>query len=299
MYKKRTFIFLLLILLIGFTSCKKEEEIKEYTVLFNLMDGELATPDFELKQTVKEGSTITLPTVKRTGYIFNGWATKIQESMKADFYEDSKVSSNTVLYAMWRRPTLTLNANGGIITQYKTIDEVIEGFINDFALYTDRYVTAQYFFDASYGRLQSFLTDHSEWMGFIDYLHLHASSQTAPYFDVFMSEDSWDSESAPYIRAEITAFLTKSFFRGSYGFYVTSGNYTNEQIQNEVWEYLPEKSPTFYSSDEDFELPTPYKKGYTFIGWCEQSDLTDEAILFIPKGTSTDKTYYAKWNETE
>jgi len=297
MYWKKPLIFLLAITCIFLTSCTKQEETKEYTVLFNLMNGSLTDESFSLSLKVKEGESITLPEVTKAGYIFNGWSTKLQESMKADFFFDSKITSNTILYAMWRRPTLTFEANEGIITKYKTVDDVINGFINDFAFFTDYYISAEYFFESSYGRLQSFLAVHSEWMGLMDYLHLHASADTAPYFDSFMSEDTWDSESAPYIRAEIEAFLTKSYFKGAYGFYVTSGNYTSVEIQNDVWSYIPESYPTFYSSFEDYELPIPKKKGYKFLGWCEQEDLSDEAIFFIPKGESTDKTFYAKWKE--
>ncbi|MDY4052893.1 MAG: InlB B-repeat-containing protein [Bacilli bacterium] len=299
MYKKILIPILFISLLFTFTGCKPEVKSEEYSVIFNLMGGESTDERVSEKLTVTSGDTISLPIVTKSGYIFNGWTTHLQESMKSDFDENTQITSNIVLYAMWRRPYLYLDANGGVITKYKTIDEVINGFINDFALYTNRYVTAQYFFDASYGKLQSFLTDHSEWMGFINYLELNASSQTKPYFKEFMNEDSWDSDSAPYIRAEITAFLTKSVFLGSYGFKVNTCNYNNTALQNKVWTYLPESSPTFYTTEEDFELPTPNKEGYTFLGWCENEDLSDEPILAIKKGTTVDKKYYAMWRQND
>jgi len=44
-----------------------------------------------------------------------------------------------------------------------------------------------------------------------------------------------------------------------------------------------------------FSLPTPTRDGYTFNGWYEKSDFSGTALTQIAKGTTGNKTYYAKW----
>lgn len=297
--KKINLFLLILFISLGFYSCNKNTEKKYYTVTLNLMEGNLINEDQETTFNVLEGTTISLPTVEKNGYIFNGWSTKLQETMKSDFSSQTPVTSNLVVYALWRPPHLSLNANGGIITKYNTIDEAIKGFMNDFALYTNRYITATSFFDMSYRKLRSFLTDHPEWISFIDYLEKNASSQTKPYFATLMTEDINNGNSDSYVRAEISAFLNKSYFKGSNynpDFKPSTCNYSNTTLLEQVWPYLPSYNPTFYTSSENFTLPIPHKEGYIFEGWCENEDLSDTPVFEILQGSSTDKIYYAKWN---
>ncbi len=56
---------------------------------------------------------------------------------------------------------------------------------------------------------------------------------------------------------------------------------------------------TSYTNDADFVLPTPTKEGNTFAGWYEKSDLTGSAVSKIAKGSTGDKTFYAKWNASQ
>lgn len=56
---------------------------------------------------------------------------------------------------------------------------------------------------------------------------------------------------------------------------------------------------TSYSSlTETFELPTPYKTGYNFIGWTGSNGSTPETTVTIVKGSSGDKQYTANWRSS-
>ena len=56
---------------------------------------------------------------------------------------------------------------------------------------------------------------------------------------------------------------------------------------------------TSYSTlTETFELPTPYKTGYNFIGWTGSNGSTPETTVTIPKGSSGDKQYTANWRSS-
>lgn len=52
----------------------------------------------------------------------------------------------------------------------------------------------------------------------------------------------------------------------------------------------------FNIETKTFNLPTPQKDGYEFVGWYDNPELTGENISKIEKGTTGNKTYYAKWN---
>ena len=57
---------------------------------------------------------------------------------------------------------------------------------------------------------------------------------------------------------------------------------------------------TSYTIEDAFELPddkTLKYSGYTFLGWCEDSDFSGSVISRIEKGTIGEKRYYAKWNQ--
>ena len=55
-------------------------------------------------------------------------------------------------------------------------------------------------------------------------------------------------------------------------------------------------TPTSYTIETaTFNLPTPIKTGYTFDGWYTKSDFSDAKVTQIVKGTTGNKTFYAKW----
>lgn len=59
-------------------------------------------------------------------------------------------------------------------------------------------------------------------------------------------------------------------------------------------------TPTSYTiTTTTFNLPTPSKTGYTFAGWFDNEELTGDAVTQITKGTTGDKTFYAKWTAIE
>ena len=48
-------------------------------------------------------------------------------------------------------------------------------------------------------------------------------------------------------------------------------------------------------SDEDFELPTPTRNGYEFVGWTGERITTPQTSVKIPKGSTGNKAYTANW----
>ena len=52
-------------------------------------------------------------------------------------------------------------------------------------------------------------------------------------------------------------------------------------------------------TDEDFELPTPTRNGYEFVGWTGERITTPQTSVKIPKGSTGDKAYTANWQVIE
>lgn len=87
----------------------------KFTVSYN-SNGGSSTPS---STTVNEGSSVTLPTVTRTGYTLNGWYTASSGGTKVGNAGASyKPTSSLTLYAQWNanKYTLTYNANGGTVS---------------------------------------------------------------------------------------------------------------------------------------------------------------------------------------
>ena len=52
-------------------------------------------------------------------------------------------------------------------------------------------------------------------------------------------------------------------------------------------------------TDEDFELPTPTRNGYEFVGWTGEGITTPQTSVIIPKGSTGNKAYTANWQVIE
>ena len=52
-------------------------------------------------------------------------------------------------------------------------------------------------------------------------------------------------------------------------------------------------------TDEDFELPTPTRNGYEFVGWTGEDITTPQTSVKIPKGSTGNKAYTANWQVVE
>ena len=59
-----------------------------------------------------------------------------------------------------------------------------------------------------------------------------------------------------------------------------------------------QSNPETYTVEDAFALTAPASRiGFTFEGWFDNADLEGKAITKIEKGTTGNKTYYAKWME--
>lgn len=56
-------------------------------------------------------------------------------------------------------------------------------------------------------------------------------------------------------------------------------------------------NPTYYTKDSlDFTLKSPTQNGCEFLGWYENESFSGNPVIQITKGTTGNKTFYAKWS---
>lgn len=55
--------------------------------------------------------------------------------------------------------------------------------------------------------------------------------------------------------------------------------------------------PTSYTNEDKVTLPTPTKPVHKFLGWYTNGEFTGDQVTEIPKGSTGNKTFYAKWEE--
>ena len=300
---KRLLIFILVFFMLFCYSCSKNEESvddnKEYVVTYNLMGGmyEDAT---SYQIIVKNGNLVEDITPVKDGYSFVGWTTRLTETLNVDFDLNQKITSNTVLYAVWRRPQITFELDGGYFGMYNHVSDLIDAFLNDFSGYMGWPIDEYGFFDSSYGRGIEFFKNSNygeKWTPLLEYLK--TKSNNPGYLSSFINSNrDHNSSTSPYVRAEITGFLKQTQDERKSWPQVTSGAYHDPSVIEDIWQYFKGDSINFYNANEDYILPTPHKTGSYFLGWYDNPEFNGEKITYIPKGSVDNKTYYAKWQDS-
>ncbi len=210
-------------------------------------------------------SDITVPT--RDGYVFVGYYDTKNSTGGVKYYDNTgnplrnwDKSYTGWLYARWEplQYTVSFNANGG--TGGQSQDVIATSGSPMPAISTTAPTRQYYLFGGWY--------DTSDSTGGTQYYT--ASGESARNFDKA-------SDTTLYARW-IQRIYTITYKDGS----TTMTGLT----------------PTSYDIEGDaITLPTPTKTGYTFYGWCDDENLTQNCATerTIPSGSTGDKTFYAKF----
>lgn len=138
-------------------------------------------------------------------------------------------------------------------------------------------------FDAPFDTLNSNLSrEHYTFAGWT--CDKDSSTDPTPYLDIFTQ---WQSN------ITLTAHWRPSSY---YVFYRLDGgtfntNTTTPEIKNDGTNTFS----LFNIESETFTLPTPEKPGYDFGGWILGGTASEFASVTIPKGTTGNRSYTAKW----
>lgn len=266
----------------------------------------------------------TLPTTKRKGYKFTGWYTSDGKLIDANTIYPYK--KNIKLYAHWKKIkysisySLTGENNLSNITEYSIT--ISFKFLNPTR---KGYKFVGWYKDSKYRKRITKITKgstgnltlYAKWTPIKYSISFNANGGTGKMFKIYNVE----------YNKNVT--LTKNKFKKT-GYKFIGWNtkvdgtgtfYTNAQSVKNLtsksgktvklyaqWKEVTYtitynfgdgntyelSNPTTYTVKDTFELQNPEKEGYLFLGWCTSSSL-DTKIRVVKKGTTGNKTYYAKW----
>ena len=81
--------------------------------------------------------------------------------------------------------------------------------------------------------------------------------------------------------------------------YIENWELTEYNITMELSGGSGQEKVVYTMTDEDFELPTPTRHGYEFVGWMGEGITTPQTNVKIPKGSTGNKAYTANWKVIE
>ena len=81
--------------------------------------------------------------------------------------------------------------------------------------------------------------------------------------------------------------------------YIENWELTEYNITMDLSGGSGQEKVVYTMTDEDFELPTPTRNGYEFVGWTGEDITTPQTSVKIPKGSTGNKAYTANWQVIE
>ena len=260
------------------------------------------------------GTAYTLPTPKKTGYVFLGWFDNANGTGTA--LSSLPVGYKGTIYAIWREAKVTWELNGGKAVKevlvsdgsvkVPTNEELFTTFMNDYNTYYKTSInTASY--SVAKGNVANFLYNGKanssvdittllqdasagwKWLG--DYLQKSSTENGLPLEE----ETQW--------RYSLAAF----FMCGTYTDYnVDFSTMGQATVWGPTYEaahgggtktVLEEITLPSKITGNAYTIPTPVKDGATFQGWYDNAAGSGDKLTVLPVGY--DGTVYAIWDKAQ
>ena len=286
----------------------------EYTITLDTNGGPNVSP---IKYTVED--SFTLPYPLRPGYEFAGWTLDGSGMLPATTLIIYYGTTGDLHYkAEWRLAeyTITLDLNGGSGKEkvvYTITDEVFElptptrnGY--EFVGWTGERITTP----QTSVKIPKGSTGNKAYT---------ANWKVIQYTIITLLEGGNAGSSGAYVYTVEETFTLPTPTRTGYTFWGWTGEgitkpqpsvtiprgSTGDKTYIENWVETgytitldlnggSGKEKVIYTmTDEDFELPTPTRNGYEFVGWTGERITTPQTRVKIPKGSTGNKAYTANW----
>ena len=289
-------------------------KVIEYTITLDTNGGPNVSP---IKYTVED--SFTLPYPLRPGYEFAGWTLDGSGMLPATTLIIYYGTTGDLHYkAEWRLAeyTITLDLNGGS-GQEKVVYTITD---EDFELPTP--TRNGYEFVGWTGeRITTPQTSVKIPKGSTGNKAYTANWKVIRYTIITLLEGGNAGSSGAYVYTVEETFTLPTPTRTGYTFWgwtgegitkpqpsvtITRGS-TGDKTYIENWVETgytitldlnggSGKEKVIYTmTDEDFELPTPTRNGYEFVGWTGERITTPQTSVKIPKGSTGNKAYTANW----
>ena len=289
-------------------------QVIEYTITLLDMDG--AGTSEALVYTVEQ--PVTLPTPTREGYAFLGWTVNSDMAPQLTVVLPQGSIGNRTYTANWELTgyTITMDLNGGsgeTALLYTVIDD-------EFALPTPTRNGYEFVGWTGEGITMP-QTSVKIPKGSTGNKAYTANWQVIKYTIITLLEGGNAGSSGAYAYTVEETFTLPTPTSKGYTFFGWTGEgittpqpnvtipkgSTGDKTYIENWVlkgyYITMdlnggsgKEKVIYTiTDEDFELPTPTRNGYEFVGWTGERITTPQTSVKIPKGSTGNKAYTANW----
>ena len=290
-------------------------QVIEYTII-TLLEGGNAGSSQVYFYTVEQ--TVTLPTPTRTGYTFIGWTGEGITTPQPNVTIPKGSTGDKRYIENWKLTeyNITLDLNGGSGKEkvvYTITDEVFElptptrnGY--EFVGWTGERITTP----QTSVKIPKGSTGNKAYT---------ANWKVIQYTIITLLEGGNAGSSGAYVYTVEETFTLPTPTRTGYTFWGWTGEgitkpqpsvtiprgSTGDKTYIENWVETgytitldlnggSGKEKVIYTmTDEDFELPTPTRHGYEFVGWTGEGITTPQTSVKIPKGSMGNKAYTANW----
>ncbi len=289
-------------------------QVIEYTITLDTNGGPNVSP---IKYTVED--SFTLPYPLRPGYEFAGWVLDGSGMLPATTLIIYYGTTGDLHYkAEWRLAeyTITMDLNGGS-GQEKVVYTITD---EDFELPTP--TRNGYEFVGWTGeRITTPQTCVKIPKGSTGKKAYTANWQVIKYTIITLLEGGNAGSSGAYVYTVEETFTLPTPTRTGYTFWGWTGEgitkpqpnvtipkgSTGDKTYIENWVETGytitmdlnggsgQEKVVYTMTDEDFELPTPTRHGYEFVGWTGERITTPQTSVKIPKGSTGNKAYTANW----
>ena len=289
-------------------------QVIEYTITLDTNGGPVVSP---IKYTVED--TFTLPYILRPGYEFAGWTLDGSGMLPSTPLIIYPGTTGDLHYkAEWRLAeyTITMDLDGGS-GQEKVVYTITD---EDFELPTP--TRNGYEFVGWTGeRITMPQTSVKIPKGSTGNKAYTANWKVIQYTIITLLEGGNAGSSGAYVYTVEETFTLPTPTRTGYTFFGWTGEgittpqpnvtipkgSTGDKTYIENWVETgytitldlnggSGKEKVIYTmTDEDFELPTPTRNGYEFVGWTGEGITTPQTRVKIPKGSTGNKAYTANW----
>ena len=290
-------------------------QVIEYTII-TLLEGGNAGSSQVYFYTVEQ--TVTLPTPTRTGYTFLGWTGEGITTPQPNVTIPKGSTGDKRYIENWKLTeyNITMDLNGGS-GQEKVVYTITD---EDFELPTP--TRNGYEFVGWTGeRITTPQTSVKIPKGSTGNKAYTANWQVIKYTIITLLEGGNAGSSGAYVYTVEETFTLPTPTRTGYTFWGWTGEgitkpqpsvtiprgSTGDKTYIENWVETgytitldlnggSGKEKVIYTmTDEDFELPTPTRNGYEFVGWTGEGITTPQTSVKIPKGSTGNKAYTANW----
>ena len=286
-------------------------EATPYNLNLNLDGGALNNGYYSGDNYINYGVEVELGIPTKNGYLFDGWFIDgVEFDGKLVITSDTYVTTKWVdINTLEKEYSVKLNINGGSFYKYNSKEEMMEDFYNDFAKFTNRETNSSNFWDISYSRIvgnRGFFSNDKyfeKWSFLLEYLSTTARPDNKNYIlEVLKRDDlNWDlyDEIVSTVRNELLAFFLNTERVVPKWEEIKSADYSQKELQEGYLEYIEITVPDIYETGKGFELPTPLKKDYIFLGWYDNNNFEGSIYTNIDVNEYGDKEFYALWGKVE